>query len=124
MSRKYKVISGIDVLNKLIQCDIDIMAPIRCINLVNIADLLGTSRYQVKKYMDMLVENGVAELTTKHIPDEYENYPPYHGYQITDIVKNDQEIPGHLDKPYIMQIRERYKKAYAEHAEIIKQIWN
>lgn len=71
------------VLKVLVNCDLDCMAPIHCVNLVNIADLLKTSRYQVKKTMQALVQKGYAQLEHEVIRED-EFVLPYCGYGITE----------------------------------------
>ena len=125
MSKKYKVISGLDVLRILIGVDLDIMSPMHCINLVNIAHLLKTSRYQVKKYMDMLVNAGVAELALDFVADEYE-FCPYWGYRITERVRAESidDIPKGMNRTYILQVRVMYKKAKVKNDELIDRLFN
>ena len=52
---KYKKISKEDVYKKMVNISTDFWSPIGgVISLVNLANLLGTSRYQVKKYINEL----------------------------------------------------------------------
>ena len=76
MDKKYKQISPMDVGKVLVNISLDCMAPVDNITLVNIASLLKTSRYQVKKYMKLLVEYGVAEYSVQSIYSEDELLPP------------------------------------------------
>jgi hypothetical protein len=125
MSNKYKVITGTDVLDVLISVDLDAMSPINCINLVNIAALLKTSRYQVKMYMDRLVSNGVAELHKTVIYGE-DYVLPYCGYRITDTVriKSGDCIDNSLDKTFILQTRAKYQRKKAQEDEFLRSLCN
>ena len=84
----YARISKDDVYEKMVSCSLDFMNPIGgAINLKNLAELLKTSRYRVKKYIDELKIEGLVELKCVAIPyDEYESdaYPPYWGYVLTE----------------------------------------
>jgi hypothetical protein len=122
MSAKYKSITGKDVLDILISCDLDCMSPVRCINLVNIASLLHTSRYQVKMFIDRLVESGVAKLERTVIYGE--DYTlPYCGYRVTDTVKikSSDNIDSSLDVSYILQVRAMYQRRKAVIDKILQE---
>jgi hypothetical protein len=80
---KYKKITKDDVYRILVNVALDISSPVSIINISNIASLLKTSRYQVKKYIDLMVKDGVAELKFEMIYDDEELYPPYWGYRLT-----------------------------------------
>lgn len=82
MKKQYKKITEQDVLHVLINANLTINDIDGTINLINIAYLLETSRYQVKKHIDSLVEKGYAE--RKMIC--FEEGPPYHGYRLTEKV--------------------------------------
>lgn len=86
---RYKKITQDDVYKTLVSTSVDPMNPIGgIISLVNIASLLKTSRYQVKKYIDELKQIGFVELKSVDISTEDEAYPPYHGYTLTEKGKN------------------------------------
>ena len=55
----------------------------RLISVPNIACLLKTSKYQVRKYINNLREDGLCTSDTCIIKDEYENFPPYKGFRLT-----------------------------------------
>lgn len=81
---KYTKISKDSIYNLLVGIDLDIMNPIRCINIVNMAELLKTSRYQVKKYIDILKSEDLVTLKMVDVSSDEELYPPYWGYCLTD----------------------------------------
>lgn len=121
---KYEKIGPWEVFGILTSCDLDIMNPMcGVINLVNIASLLHTSRYQVKKNMDYLVRIGVADKAVVTIPAEYEPYPPYHGYCLTKAVKykGGDQIPEGLDINTMLRHRVAYQKKAAKEKELIKK---
>lgn len=120
----YERITPWEVFEVLASCDLEIMNPIDgVINLVNIASLLSTSRYQVKKNMDYLVSIGVAKRTVVMIPTEYEPYPPYHGYCLTKAVKHKggDQIPEGLSVSTMLKYRAMYQKKAAKERELIKK---
>lgn len=126
MSKRYNQICHWDVLRILISTSLDWMAPEGgVINLVNIASLLDTSRYQVKKCMDGLVRAGVAEYKVAYIPDEYETYPPYCGYRLTETIKykGGDGIPDGMDRTYILQSRAAYQKRKAASEKTEREFW-
>jgi predicted ArsR family transcriptional regulator len=80
---KYKKVTKDDVFRILASVDFDCLGrgPY-AINIKNTASLLNTSRYQVKKYIDELVKDGLAQL--KCIPLDCEDFMlPYWGYRVT-----------------------------------------
>lgn len=82
---EYKKVSRDDVYSRLIGLSFDWMNPMGgAINLVNLASLLQTSRYQVKKHIDELKRLRYVELKSFLIQDEDEIYPPYWGYVLTE----------------------------------------
>lgn len=90
---KYEKITEDDVFNVLVQTNSDFMNPIgSVINLVNIASLLHTSKYQVKKYMDQLNEKGLVELKMVENWEEEEHFPPYWGYTLTEAGKETDQF--------------------------------
>ena len=114
--KKYEKISPWKVFEVLVLCDIDIMNPMcGIINLVNIAELLHTSRYQVKRDIDYLVRIEVAEQDTIMIPTEDEIYPPYHGYRITKAAKHKggDMIPDGVDVGTMLKYRAFYQRKNA-----------
>lgn len=82
--KAYEKITKEQVFDVMVGITLDFIAPDHVINLVNIADLLKTSRYQVKKYMDELREEGLVELkTTMAYNVDEEPSRPYTGYRLT-----------------------------------------
>ena len=121
---KYKKVDSWKVFSVLVSCDLDIMCPLcGIINLVNIASILGTSRYQVKKYMDYLVRIGVAERAVFMPPWENEVPPPYHGYRLTGAVKykGGDNIPDGVDTRTMLMYRAYYQKKKAENDAFIER---
>jgi len=102
---KYKKIKQDDVYNILVNVAQDIMSPIDVINISNIASLLKTSKYQVKKYIDIMVKDNMVELKCEIIHDEYEVIPPYWGYRLTEKGKDTKQ----------------YKAKQKRHLEIIEE---
>lgn len=81
----YQIISEEDILNVLLEAYFDIVSPIRgIINLVDIARIKKTSRYQVKKHINKLLQKDLVKLSYKTIDSEKEIFPPYWGYSITE----------------------------------------
>lgn len=80
---KYKKITCDDVYKVLVRVHLNIMG-FGCINVINIASLLKTSRYQAKKYIDELKRDGMVELECINLSDDEELYPPYWGYMLTE----------------------------------------
>jgi Mn-dependent DtxR family transcriptional regulator len=72
-----------DVYKIIVNNQVAIMCPIKCVNLVNIANILKTSRYQVKKCIEELKADGLIELTFENVSNSEELYPPYWGYTLT-----------------------------------------
>lgn len=85
---KYKKISKGDVYKRMVGISLNFMNPTGgAINIKNLAHLLNTSRYQVKKHIDELKKDELVELKCIAIPyDEHESdpYPPYWGYVLTE----------------------------------------
>lgn len=80
----YQKITQEDLYKLLARLATDCMNPIGgTINLKNLAQLMKTSRYQVKKYMNELQEKEFVELVCLNLSDEEELYPPYWGYVLT-----------------------------------------
>jgi hypothetical protein len=82
--QNYEVIEMNQVFDIICKCSIDFMSPINIVNVISIANLLKTSRYQVKKQISKLKSFGFIELECVFIPDEYEIFPPYWGYGVTE----------------------------------------
>jgi len=121
---KYEKIGPWEVFGILTSCDLDIMNPMcGIINLVNIASLLHTSRYQAKKNMDYLVRIGVAERSTVMLPEDDEMYPPYHGYNLTKAVKHKggDQIPGEADITTLLRYRAAYQKELAKEVKLLEE---
>jgi DNA-binding transcriptional ArsR family regulator len=80
----YTIVSEDDVYHQLVHLAVDIFNPIGgLINITNLARLLNTSKYQVRKHMHSLRDKGWVELKCVKIPDDEELYPPYWGYVLT-----------------------------------------
>lgn len=97
---KYSKISKSDVYKLLIGFDLDYMnmGP-NVINVVNIANILETSRYQVKKYINELLADGLIELKMEVFFDEEEgSSPPYWGYCLTNKGRQTQIFKEKKDK--------------------------
>jgi predicted ArsR family transcriptional regulator len=106
MSMKYAKITKEDVYSRMMSLSLDVMNPIGgAISLVNLAALLQTSRYQVKKHMDHLKELGYVELKVLTFPAEDEIFPPYWGYRLT--------AKGKTTEAYITEKKKR-EKAFEE----------
>lgn len=81
---KHKVVTQDDVYKKLVSLALSLFNPIGgAINIVNLAYLMKTSKYQVKKHMHDLRDKGFVELKCINNWDEEENHPPYWGYVLT-----------------------------------------
>lgn len=121
MREKYKKISSNDVIRVLISISLDIMAPVDNITLVNIASLLNTSRYQVKKHIDKLVKFGIAEYSVQTIYDTDEVIPPICGYRLADMIreKSGDNIPPKYDRTFILQKRAMYQREKAKTEKLL-----
>lgn len=106
MKKKYEKITKEQVLDVLIRCHLNVMDPVDVISAPNIAYLLKTSEYQVRKYIGELKKDGLVELAFLTILDE-ELVLPIKGFQITDKAKE-------LDQ---------YKIAERNEREIFKEIF-
>lgn len=122
MNKGYAKIKREQVFDILVNISLDIMSPIDNITLVNIAHLLKTSRYQVKKHMDYLKQAGIAEYSVQTVHDEYEVYPVC-GYRLADTVKskNPHDIEDNLHKTLILQCRAMYQRKKAEHDRVFQE---
>lgn len=89
---KYKKVNQSDVYDVLANVALNIMSPIDVINISNIASLLKTSKYQAKKYVDILVKDNMAELKCESIYDEDDVLPPYWGYRLTEKGKDTEQF--------------------------------
>lgn len=77
----------------LIETNLDFMNPIDgIINIVNLASLIGTSKYQVKKHINTLKAKGLVELRCVAIQSDEETYPPYWGYGLTEAATKTEEF--------------------------------
>ncbi|MGE5473152.1 MAG: hypothetical protein ACM3UU_02905 [Ignavibacteriales bacterium] len=85
---EYKKVTRDEVLRVFINASLDIMSPIGGISLVEVANYLKTSRYQVKKIVNELKKEELLELKCVNLsPDpEWDDgvYPPYWGYCLTE----------------------------------------
>ena len=87
---KYKKITKEDVYSVLVSVAVDFLNPtFGLISLVEIAGFLKTSRYQVKKYMNILKVEGMVELdmyieqSSCYEYDDCDSGLPYWGYRLT-----------------------------------------
>lgn len=84
MNKNNKISKDI-LLTKMISLAADPMNSIGgCINIINLSFSLKTSKYQVKKCMKELRDEGLVELKMINNWDEDENYPPYWGWALTN----------------------------------------
>lgn len=97
MRKKDKKITEQDVFRILVDASLTLNGTI---SIVNIASLLGSSDYQVKEHIDILVEKGYVE--KKMICTNMDS--PYYVYYLTDeVVNGDGEV------------HEAYNKAFMNH---------
>lgn len=103
---KYRKITKEQVLNILIQCHISIMNPTDVISVPNIAYLLKTSEYQVRKHINELKQEGLVQVGyfPKSCLDD-EMTLPLKGFCITSKARES----------------EQYKIAEKQEKEIIKK---
>lgn len=87
---RYKKVTEGDVIKILISIEVSVTNPMRSINIINIARLLKTSRYQVKKHMDKLKGKGLVKLTCETLLLE-ERGLPYWGYSLTSKAKETEQ---------------------------------
>lgn len=80
---KYNKINQEDVYDILVGIAVDGMNPISAISITEMAHFLKTSRYQVKKYIDIMKQNELVELKMFNFNDDEGVYPPYWGYTLT-----------------------------------------
>lgn len=96
---KYSKVTEESVYKTLMGTSLDFNNPLDgVISLVNIANHLTTSRYQVKKHIENLKQNGLVELKCCIINDEYETHPPYWGYKLTEKARNTEEYKLEVQK--------------------------
>ena len=79
---KYKKITQDDVFKCVCSCDLALFSP-GIVSAPNIASLLKTSKYQVRKHLVELKKLGLVKSDSVMIYDEYENFPPYNGFCLT-----------------------------------------
>ena len=83
--KKYEKITKEDVLNILVKCAVDeLKSGHGLMNVINIASLLKTSKYQVRKYTKELRNEGLIKLICEFFYSDEELYPPYWGYVLTE----------------------------------------
>ena len=78
---KYTKVLEMDVVNMLIRTSESWCG---CITPSNITSLLKTSRYQVNKHIKSLKLKGLIEYKSILFQDEYDYYPPYNGYCLSE----------------------------------------
>ena len=108
MDKKYKKITKEQVLGVLIHIHINFMNPTDVISVPNIAYILKTSKYQVRKHIDVLKKEGliqVAYFPTSLIDEELSL--PIKGFCITEKV---EEL-------------EQYKVAEENERKIMKEVF-
>lgn len=99
-SMKYAVITEDDVLELLVNAHLSYdNQTSSLVNLVNMAKLLKTSRYQVKKHIESLRKQNIVELGYHYVRCEEELYPPYWGYRVTSAFR-DTEYFNKEEKDY------------------------
>ena len=80
---KYTKVTEMDVINMLIRTS-ESWHGCGCITPSNITSLLKTSRYQVNKHIKSLKLKGLIEYKSILFQDEYDYYPPYNGYCLSE----------------------------------------
>lgn len=82
----YTIVSEDDVYRKMVSIALSPNPIGGLINISNLASLLHTSRYQVRKHMRALRSNGMVELHCTTLPTygDDDPGPPYWGYRLTD----------------------------------------
>lgn len=80
---KYSKVEQDDVFKCICSCDLALWS-IGIVSVPNIASLLETSKYQVRKHVSNLKLIGLIKNDSCMIQDEYENYPPYNGFALTN----------------------------------------
>ena len=120
VSDKYKKIQEKDVVKTLINVSLDLMSPVDNISLKAIANILKTSRYQVKKHIDKLVKMGAAEYSVQTVHSDEEIIPPLCGYRLADTIrhKGGDKIDNEIYKTTILQYRAMYQRAVAEETKL------
>lgn len=102
---EYKKITKEQVLDTLIQCHVNFMNPTDVISAPNIACLLKTSIYQVRKYINELKKDGLVQVGYLPLSAHEELSLPIKGFCITNKV---EEL-------------EQYKIAESAEREILKR---
>lgn len=84
---EYKKITREQVLDILIQCHVNFMNPTDVISIPNIACLLKTSTYQVRKYINELKKDGLVQVGYLPLSAFEELSLPIKGFCITKKVE-------------------------------------
>lgn len=99
MAQKYKETTKDDVFGVLVSASCDVFNPVNgIINIVNVASILGTSKYQTRKHIKSLVAEGLVLLDMCTVPDEEECYPPYWGYTLTEKGKETEKYKQRMEQ--------------------------
>lgn len=81
---KYNKITKGDILDVLSAFEVDIVSVTNGLaNVETIANILGTSKYQVRRYIRELKEENLVYIDYTNIYHEEEVVPPYWGYRLT-----------------------------------------
>ena len=101
---KYQKITKQDVLNLMMDIDLSVMSSINIMSISCISNCLETSKYQVRKYIKELKNDGLVDKDCCCIDPEYSNRC-YFGFKITDKVKKmyqykekKQKYHNHINK--------------------------
>lgn len=103
---KYQKITKQDVLNLLMDINISVMNPTNIMSIPCISNCLETSKYQVRKYIKELKNDGLVDKDCYCIDPEYSSLC-YFGFKITDKAKK-------LDI---------YKEKEQQERNLINKIW-
>lgn len=106
MSEYLKVVED-DVFKCICRCYLALWSP-GIVSCPNIASLLKTSKYQVKKHINTLKEKELVKSDSCMIQDEYESWPPYNGFTLTDKGKKSEVF---------LKLKQEDDEAYRECAE-------
>jgi len=95
----YRIITQDDVYQQMATLAADAMNPIGgAVSLVELAFILKTSRYQVKKHMTALLLDDMVNLEHFNLSTEDDCSPPYWGYFLTEKGKDTDVYREALNK--------------------------
>lgn len=94
---KYKKISKEELFTFMAKRDVDFMlyalSPFGgVLPLRGIAQIMGTSIYQVRKYITLLANEGLVQLETYHYMDEYDCFPPVTMYKLSEKAREREDV--------------------------------